>query len=700
MEQHVQGARLGLRTKSSNIQTVFSLDIMQQLLPLEIVKEFEAAQQGQQRLSLNALAKVAEALKIWAIEHGATHFSHLFHPLRSSLGTKEESFTERLAPNTLVNLFSAYNLLMSETDGSSFPCGNMRQTPQSRGYILWDLYNPPFLDKQGERTVLFIPALFYSIDGKSLDFKIPLLRSEDRLNKAASRLLHMLDMRTRSVTPTLGIEQEFFLIDQNLAAKRLDLQTCQRTLFGASAIKDQQFADQYYAPLDERVRRFMDELDTHARQAGIIIKARHREVAPRQYECTAQFSRTIQASSQNSWLMHLLKSIAQKHGFVAILHEKPFKGINGSGKHCNWSLATDMGLNLLDPNNDDGKGVFPVLLSAVLQAIASHNGLFRAAIGSYANDFRLGGHEAPPAIVAMHLGQGLTEYLHEYELSGAKIFIHRTGLTNNQLPFKDVLIDLTDRNRTSPFAFANYKFEFRAPGSSQHTEHIITILNTAVAQAIEQLTEQLQESLAVKPKEEAIGELVRTTFRRYSYIICNGNNYSAAWHQEAQERGLSNYPTAYEAFVEYEKQSTIDLLNSVLTLEEINARKNVFKEDYEQTALMEARTALNLFYRDIVPACTAYLHHLCQTKRDLVEAGTTNSSALFSQTINKIDQSLAIAYLHASNLEKVVAGTEAHHMPLAIKAELALLRDAVDILEQFVSHHRWPMPTYDQLLHS
>ncbi len=698
--EHVQGARLGLRAKPSSIQTVFSTDIMQQLLPLDVVKEFEAAQLGQQRLSLNALSKIAESLKIWAVEHGATHFSHWFLPLRGTLGTKEEAFVERLAPNTLINLFSAYNLLMSETDGSSFPNGNMRQTAQARGYLLWDIYNPPFLDKQADRTTLYVPALFYSIDGKSLDFKIPLLRSEERLGKAASRLLQLLEVRARSVIPTLGIEQEFFLLDQHVVAKRPDLQACERTVFGAAALKDQQFSDLYYAPMDERVHRFMEEVDRLAQQAGIIIKTRHGEVAPQQYEFAAQFSRSIQASSQNSWLMHLLKSIARKHGLVAVLHEKPFHGINGSGKHCNWSLATDMGLNLLDPNNDDGKGTFPVLLAAILQAVATNNGLLRAAIGSYSNDFRLGGHEAPPSIVAVHLGQGLTEYLREYEQTAAKIFIHRTGLTNNQLPFKDVLIDLTDRNRTSPFAFVNNKFEFRAVGSSTHTAHVIAILNTAVAQAMEQLTEQLQSSLTVKPHDEAVSELVRSTFRRYSYVICNGNNYSEAWHKESIERGLSNYGSTYEALSEYENQKTIDLLNGVMTIEEICSRKKIFRAQYEQTAQLEGRTALTLFHQHIVPACTAYLHHLCQTKQDLKIAGVTSSATLFGQTIQRIDENLATAHTHAAKLEELVAAHEATPVPLEIKEEIRGLRAAVDALEKLVSHHRWPMPTYDQLLHS
>ena len=701
MEQ-LQGARLSLRVKSNNIQTVFSVDVMQQLLPLDIVKEFESAQQGQQRLSINALSKIAEALKIWALEYGATHFSHLFLPIRATIGTKEESFAERLAPNTLINLFTAYNLLMSETDGSSFPNGNLRQTSQARGYVLWDVYNPPFLEKLSDRTTLYVPALLYSVEGKSLDYKIPLLRSEDRLGNAATQLLQLLDTRVRNVVPTLGAEQEFFLVDQHLAAKRPDIQACERTIFGAAALKDQQFNDFYYAPMDERTHSFMEDLDRATRQAGIIIKTRHREVAPQQFEVTTQFSRSIQASSQNSWLMHQIRTIANKHGLTALLHEKPFQGINGSGKHCNWSLATDMGLNLLDPINDDGKGSFPLFLAAVVQAVATHNGLLRAVIGSYANDFRLGGHEAPPGIMAMHLGQGLSEYLSEYDLSATKRFIHRTGLTNNQLPFKEVLIDLTDRNRTSPFAFTNCKFEFRAVGSSCHTAHVVTVLNTAVAEAMEKLTEQLQEALAVKPRDEAISELVRATLRRYSYIIYNGNNYSASWYQEAAERGLSNYQTAYEAFVEYDKQETIDLMNGVLTPEELNARKTIFKESYEQTALLEARTALSMFNQLIIPACTAYLHHLCQTAQDLKAAGTTSSSSMFIQIIEHIDQSLAAAHRHAGRLEELVqsAAETGTIAPLAIREELSSLRTAVDTLEKYVAHNRWPLPTYDQLLHT
>lgn len=699
--EHLQGARLSLRTKSSTIQTVFSLDIMQQLLPIDVVKEFEAAQHGQQRLSINSLAKIAEALKIWAIEHGASHFSHWFIPLRSNIGSKEESFIERLAPNTLVNLFSAYSLLMSETDGSSFPNGTLRQTPQSRGYVLWDIYNPPFLDKQASRTTLCIPALLYSIDGKALDYKVPLLRSEDRLGRAATRMLHFLEVRARSVIPTLGIEQEFFLLDQHTASKRLDLQVCNRTIFGAKALRDQQFSDSYYAPMSDRVYKFMEEVDILAKQAGIIIKTRHGEVAPNQYECTAQFARSIQASSQNSWLMHILKNTATKHGLVAILHEKPFYGINGSGKHSNWSLSTEMGLNLLDPSNDDGKGTFPVFLVAVLQAVATHNGLLQAAIGSYGNDLRLGGHEAPPSIIAVHLGQGLTEYLREYELTAAKIFMHRTGLTNNQLPFKEVLIDLTDRNRTSPFAFANYKFEFRAVGSSVHTAHVIAILNTAVAQAIEQLTEQLQEALIVKPHDEAVSELVRSTFRRYSYIVYNGNNYNADWHKEAAHRGLFVNKSAYESFAVYENPTTMDLLNGVLTPDEINARKKIFKEEFENTAAMEALTALKIFNQHIVPACTAYLHHLCQTTQDLTSTGALMSKKLFMQTINQIDEFLALAYEHATKLKVLVdlQKTDQSVTP-KLRNELNALRLAVDSLEEIVSHHRWPMPTYDQLLHS
>jgi glutamine synthetase len=700
MEQ-LQGARLGVRIKSSNIQTVFSLDIMQQLLPLDIIKEFEAAQQGQQRISINALSKIAEALKIWALENGATHFSHWFLPLRSTIGTKEEAFAERLAPNTLVNLFSAYSLLMSETDGSSFPNGNLRQTAQARGYVLWDVYNPPFLEKLADRTTLYIPALFYSVEGKSLDYKIPLLRSEDRLCKATMRLLQLLDVRVRNVMTTLGIEQEFFLIDAQLVAKRPDLRVCDRTLFGASALKDQQFSDLYYAPMSDRVRNFMDEVDRIARQSGIILKTRHREVAPQQYELTAQYSRSIQASSQNSWLMYQLETIAPKYGLAAILHEKPFHGVNGSGKHCNWSLATDMGLNLLDPSNDDNKGNFPVLLAAVLQAIATHNGLLRAAIGSYGNDFRLGGHEAPPAIMAVHLGQGLTEYLREYELTAARIFIHRTGLTNNQLPFRDVLIDLTERNRTSPFVFTNYKFEFRAVGSQAHTAHAVTILNTIVAQSIEQLTEELQESLAVKPRDEAISELVRTTFRRNAHIICNGNNYSESWHEQALERGLKNYPTGYEAFAEYENQATIELLNGVLTPDELAARKRIFKAEYEQTAQLEANTALMLFYQHIVPVCTQQLEHLSKTLHQLKSTGLSGSKPLLEATIEHIDLGLAQAYVYACRLEDLVKGGSSMAeslAPVQIREELEGLRFAVDMLEKYVPAALWPLPTYDQLL--
>ncbi len=686
-------------------ERVFNDETMKKYLPKGTYKELKQTIEDGKPLDINIANIVAHAMKEWAIENGATHYTHWFQPMTGITAEKHDSFISPTAGGGVIMEFSGKELIKGEPDASSFPSGGIRATFEARGYTAWDPTSYAFI-KDGS---LCIPTAFCSYTGEALDKKTPLLRSMECINTQALRIVRVFgDKTTTHISATVGPEQEYFLVDKKAYEKRKDLIYCGRTLFGARPPKGQELDDHYFGSIKPRVSAFMKDLDEELWKYGILAKTKHNEVAPAQHELAPIFDTTNIATDHNQLTMEIMKKVAENHGLVCLLHEKPFAGVNGSGKHNNWSIATNTGRNLLNPTKNPRENTeFLVFLAAVIRAVDENQDLLRISVASAGNDHRLGANEAPPAIMSMYLGDDLTEVLRsvlsgqEYKTEGKQVM--RT--TAEVLP--NFTKDTSDRNRTSPFAFTGNKFEFRSVGSSENIACANFMINTMVADVLEDFADQLEKADDVKAAAEA---LVKKTLEDHKRIIFNGNNYSDEWVEEAKKRGLLNLRSLPDALPLYTSEKNIRLFtkHNVLTEKELRSRCEVLLEKYSKIINIEALTALDMAKKDILPAVTNYIKDLAETANlvksvdpELVPAAQTELMRKLTNLLNcfvkKID-ALDQAVVGAKAI--VGAAESAMYFKESVLAAMQELRAVADEMESNMSAKAWPYPSYGNLLFS
>lgn len=686
---------------------VFSDKVMRNKLPKDVYKALRKTIENGTHLELDVANSVAVAMKEWAVENGATHFTHWFQPMTGFTAEKHDSFITPIGEGEVIMEFSGKELVKGEPDASSFPSGGLRATFEARGYTNWDPTSPAFI----KDNTLYIPTAFCSWSGEALDKKTPLLRSMEALNKEAVKILHLLgNTEVTSVTTTVGPEQEYFLIPKELYAKRRDLIFTGRTLFGASAPKGQEMEDHYFGALKPRVAAYMHDLDEELWKLGIPAKTKHNEVAPAQHELAPVFDTTNVAVDHNQLTMEIMKKVAEKHDLVCLLHEKPFDGINGSGKHNNWSVSTNTGVNLLDPGKTPAENIqFLVFLVAVIKAVDEYADLMRVSASGAGNDHRLGANEAPPAIVSIFIGDELTEILKSIEED--KFFnAHKTiqmDIGAHVLPH--FTKDTTDRNRTSPFAFTGNKFEFRMLGSSASVASPNVVLNTAVAEALAQFYKEL-EGTAPEDMETAVHELIKRAIRKHKKVIFNGNGYTDEWIKEAEERGLYNLVSTPDALPQFIADKNIELFtkHSVFTKEEIYSRYEILLENYVKTINIESKTLQEMLTKDFIPAVNGYAAEVAvnaNEKKALIEGLATTAEESIVKELTEASNILSakVAELKAVT-EKADAAAEEDMQKAAEsfhKDVLTLMdemKDVANAAEEKIPDEELPYPTYDQML--
>ncbi len=684
--------------------SVFNDDVMQERLPKDVYKSLRKTIDEGKDLDLAVANAVATAMKDWAVEQGATHYTHWFQPLNGITAEKHDSFISPTSDGRVIMQFSGKELVKGEPDASSFPSGGLRATFEARGYTAWDPTSYAFV-KGGS---LYIPTAFCSYSGEVLDKKTPLLRSMEGLSRQAVRILRLLgDDKVKQVVTTVGPEQEYFLVDKALFDKRADLRFCGRTLFGAQAPKGQELEDHYYGAIKPRVQAFMKELDEELWKLGILAKTKHNEVAPAQHELAPIFSTTNIATDHNQLAMEVMKNVAARHGLACLLHEKPFAGVNGSGKHNNWSLSTDTGKNLLDPGKRPEENlVFLLLLAAVIKGVDEYQDLLRISVASAGNDHRLGAHEAPPSIISMFLGDELTAILEAIEENRPYGGTQSKKLDTGVRVLPDLNMDTTDRNRTSPFAFTGNKFEFRSLGSAISIACPNIMLNTIVAEELRQFAEVLESASGL---EATVLALVRQAVKEHKRIIFNGDGYSQEWLEEAQRRGLLNLPTTVDALPRYLDQKNIDLFSrhKIYTEAEMEARYETIMEEYVKTLKIEALTMSGMARREILPAVSAYTQSLasaitakraaisglpCQAETALLEGLSGLMDQAFGQ-VEALDRTLLDPRASSPNVL-----TAASYYKDRVIPAMEALRASVDKMEGDVSAGYWPFPTYADLM--
>ena len=679
---------------------VFGPAAMQRYLPHAIYKQMIDVMEHGKELPKEIADTVANAMKDWAMDKGATHYTHWFQPMTGITAEKHDAFINPTGPNSVISDFRGKELIKGEPDASSFPSGGLRATFEARGYTAWDPTSFAFVK---EKT-LYIPTLFCSYDGSSLDKKTPLLRSIDALDKAAVRLLNLMGYHTKKITITVGPEQEYFLIDENLFKQRLDLMVTGRTLFGAPPVKGQELDDHYFGNIDERVKAYMEEVDQELWKLGVFAKTEHKEVAPCQFELAPVFSSVNSANDQNQITMDVLKRVARHHGFVCLLHEKPFEGINGSGKHNNWSFSTDSHENLLEPGDDPKDNIrFLTILAAIIKGVDEYQDLLRLSVASAGNDHRLGANEAPPAIISIYLGDELTAILEAIEQG--KEYVENTNrkleLGVSALP--PISKDSTDRNRTSPFAFTGNKFEFRMLGSALNISCPNTILNTIVAEELTQFADEL-ENYAPEQRTEHVISMIQKTLKEHKRILFSGNGYSEEWRQEAKKRGLQELKTTADALPHYTAPKNLAMFekHKVYSANELHARENILLENYYQVVLIEARTMAYMLRKLILPAVFEYeakLATIIQTKK-----ASGINSPLEEKILFNINEPLEFVSNHLETLENLIEKVPASEKEKAQYAadELLPLMEAIrtltDSIEQNIPKDFWPLPDYNDLL--
>ena len=686
---------------------VFSDKVMRNKLPKDVYKALRKTIENGTHLELDVANSVAVAMKEWAVENGATHFTHWFQPMTGFTAEKHDSFITPVGEGEVIMEFSGKELVKGEPDASSFPSGGLRATFEARGYTNWDPTSPAFI----KDNTLYIPTAFCSWSGEALDKKTPLLRSMEALNKEAVKILHLLgNTEVTSVITTVGPEQEYFLIPKELYAKRRDLIFTGRTLFGASAPKGQEMEDHYFGALKPRVAAYMHDLDEELWKLGIPAKTKHNEVAPAHHELAPVFDTTNVAVDHNQLTMEIMKKVAEKHDLVCLLHEKPFDGINGSGKHNNWSVSTNTGVNLLDPGKTPAENIqFLVFLVAVIKAVDEYADLMRVSASGAGNDHRLGANEAPPAIVSIFIGDELTEILKSIEED--KFFnAHKTiqmDIGAHVLPH--FTKDTTDRNRTSPFAFTGNKFEFRMLGSSASVASPNVVLNTAVAEALAQFYKEL-EGTAPEDMETAVHELIKRAIRKHKKVIFNGNGYTDEWIKEAEERGLYNLVSTPDALPQFIADKNIELFtkHSVFTKEEIYSRYEILLENYVKTINIESKTLQEMLTKDFIPAVNGYAAEVAvnaNEKKALIEGLATTAEESIVKELTEASNTLSakVAELKAVT-EKADAAAEEDMQKAAEsfhKDVLTLMdemKDVANAAEEKIPDEELPYPTYDQML--
>lgn len=693
-----------MKTKVSELfgSMVFDEAIMRERLPKDTFRELQKTIQDGRTLNIKIANAVANAMKDWAVEKGATHYTHWFQPMTGVTAEKHDSFISPDGHGKVLMEFSGKELIKGEPDASSFPNGGLRATFEARGYTAWDPTSYAFI----KNHVLCIPTAFCSYAGHALDKKTPLLRSMEAINKQGMRILKLFGNEdVHLIKTTVGCEQEYFLVDKEYYRERKDLIYTGRTLFGAPSPKGQEMEDHYFGTIKSRVQEFMDELNVELWKLGVAAKTEHNEVAPAQYELAPVFSTTNIACDHNQLMMELIQRIAKKHGMVALLHEKPFEGINGSGKHNNWSISTDTGVNLLEPGDTPYENAqFLLFLCAVIKAVDEHQDLLRLSVATAGNDHRLGANEAPPAIISIFLGDELTEILEAIEedrvYAGKEKELMRIGA--HVLP--KFPKDTTDRNRTSPFAFTGNKFEFRMPGSNSSIAGCNIVLNAVVADELKQFADVL-ETAADLPS--ALHAVIKDTIRNHRRIIFNGNGYDDAWITEAERRGLLNLRTTPDALPYFIKEENIRLFveQGIFSEEEIRSRYEILMEEYTKTLHIEARTMADMASKEILPSITRQLHEWSETLA-LKKQAIADADCRYEQDM--IKRASALQGDAAVSLMKLKEAIQkAENLPLeeaaafyrdVILHQMEELRNSCDELETITSPQYWPFPTYGKLL--
>ncbi|MBP9707713.1 MAG: glutamine synthetase III [Oligoflexales bacterium] len=702
-----------MRSKVSDYfgELTFDMGQMREHLPKEAYEQLIKVLDRKEKLVRNTADAVALAVKDWAVSKGATHYCHWFQPMRGLTAEKHDAFIDirnTFYSETLVmERFSGSQLIQGEPDASSFPSGGMRSTFEARGYTAWDPTSPIFImDSENART-LCIPSVFFGYNGWALDNKTHLLRSIEVLSKSATRFFKLLgDVDCKNVETTLGAEQEFFLVDHAHASARPDLVLTGRTLLGAASARGQQLEDHYFGAIPERVKKFMDDLEYELYRLGVPIKTRHNEVAPGQFEMAPIFEFAGIATDHNTLTMELLRKVANRHGFMCLLHEKPFARINGSGKHCNWSLCNDKGENLLDPGKTPHQNLrFLAMLSVVMKAVHAHSDILRTAIASPGNDLRLGGNEAPPAIMSIFLGSQLDGIFASVErgeaVKATKEEIINLGVSH----IPTIARDYSDRNRTSPFAFTGNKFEFRAVGGSANVAVPVSVLNAAVSEAFNEASDRLEKKLSSKERDPAVLELIKEMYSEAKNIVFTGNNYSEDWHKEAESKKLPNLKTTADALpmLQSEKATKFLVESGVFSKEELESRYHVFAERYCTTMQLEFTVMMEMVREYAIPAIEK---QLLQSRGVLAQSTNKNLAQTYGLHVDKLEDTFAQILTHLNNLETQLKhcdeDMELNKKMRFLAYEVAKLgeklRNATDTAELMVADELWPLPKYREML--
>ena len=682
---------------------VFNNTVMREKLPKETYKALKKTINDGEPLDIHVANIVANAMKDWAIEKGATHFTHWFQPMTGITAEKHDSFISPTDDAHVIMEFSGKELIKGEPDASSFPSGGIRATFEARGYTAWDPTSYAFI-KDGS---LCIPTAFCSYSGEALDKKTPLLRSMELINAQSLRILRLFgDDMSKKVVTTVGAEQEYFLVDKKYFDMREDLKLTGRTLFGAMPPKGQELDDHYFGTIKTRVSEYMKELDEELWKLGVFSKTKHNEVAPAQHELAPVFSTTNIATDHNQLTMEIMKKVAERHGLVCLLHEKPFDGVNGSGKHNNWSLSVKDGANLLDPGKRPYENKrFLLFLSAVIKAVDDYQDLLRISVASAGNDHRLGANEAPPAIMSIFLGDELTEILESIETGTDYEQKKKVKLEIGVDVLPNFSKDTTDRNRTSPFAFTGNKFEFRSLGSSFSIADPNIVLNTIVADALEQFANELE---GAKDFDKAVDKLIKDTVKKHKRIIFNGNNYSDEWVKEAEARGLLNLKTSVDAIPHFTDKKNVELFTKhhIFNETELASRRDILMENYSKVINIEALTMLDMTMKDIIPAISEYtlvLANALTAKKNAVKGATFKAEERLIESLSKLSDG---CLEHAEKIENALykakdisdINENARFYLENVLSEMKLLRAAADTAETLTAEKYWPFPTYVKLL--
>lgn len=681
---------------------VFNQTVMKETLPSQTYKALKHTMEEGTPLDLEAANQIAEAMKNWAISKGATHYSHWFQPLTGITAEKHDSFLTPAEEGKIIMSFSGKELIKGEPDASSFPNGGKRSTFEARGYTVWDPTSYPFVKDH----TLCIPTAFCSYNGEALDKKTPLLRSMEAINEQSLRVLKLFGNKAKHVTTTMGPEQEYFLVDEKLYQKRKDLKMCGRTLFGARPVKGQEMDDQYFAAIKPRVIKYMEDLNEELWKLGIYCKTEHNEVAPAQHEMAPIFTTSNLAADQNQLTMEIMKKVARRHGLICLLHEKPFEGVNGSGKHNNWSIATDLGENLFSPGKTPRDNAqFLLFLTAVIKAVDDNQDLLRYSVASAGNDHRLGANEAPPAIISVFVGDELDAVLKAIK-DGTDYDGKKGGkLTIGVDVLPPIPKDSTDRNRTSPFAFTGNRFEFRSVGSNLSISGPNTIMNAILADSLRAFADELEQS---KNFDEDLQKLIKREITAHWRILFNGNGYGQEWIEEAEKRGLKNYRTTPKAIEHYIDQKNIDLFTKlgIYTPEEMKSHYDIKLEKYCQVVNIESNTMLEMVHKDIIPAAFKYLNVLADTEFKMQRVMTMCDAGLkLMEKLNTLVNDLSnkadvLAAKHEETRAIVDLMQRAHAYAKVVIPAMEEVRAIADQIEPLLGEEYKPFPSYEDLLYS